>query len=182
MRQSDPNVNKQEFRAPIPSYNAIAAVNEKGYIGKNGDLLYAIKEDMAYFAATTRGKTLVMGRKTLLSLPGGKGLKGRTNIVLSRNMTKEEAEGCGALLARTPEDIKAILSSRAILPEEVFVIGGGEIYSLLLPYCKTLYITRVFASDEGDVAFPSIPPDFSLIKGEEKEANGIRFRFDTYVR
>lgn len=162
--------------------NAIAAVNEKGYIGKGGDLLYSIKEDLAFFAATTRGKTLVMGRKTLLSLPGGKGLKGRTNVVLSRNMTKEEAESRSAILARSIEEVKAILASLNIPEEEVFVIGGGEIYSLFLPYCKTLYITRVFASDEGDAAFPLIPSDFSLVKGEEREENGTRFRFDKYVR
>ena len=162
--------------------NAIAAVNEKGYIGKGGDLLYSIKEDMAFFAATTRGKTLVMGRKTLLSLPGGKGLKGRTNIVLSRTMSKDEAESRSAILARSPEEIESLVRSLGISEEDVFVIGGGEIYSLLLPYCKTLYITRVFAEDEGDAAFPEIPADFSLIKGEEKEANGIKFRFDKYVR
>ena len=71
--------------------NAIAAVNLKGYIGKGGDLMYSIKEDLAFFARTTKGKTMVMGRRTLLSLPGGKGLKGRTNIVLSRTMTEKEA-------------------------------------------------------------------------------------------
>ena len=162
--------------------NAIAAVNEKGFIGKNGDLLYSIREDMRYFASVTRGKTLVMGRKTLLSLPDGKGLKGRTNIVLSRNMTEEEAESRSAILARTPEDVFKILSSRAIPEEEVFVIGGGEIYALFLPYCKTLYITRVLASDEGDASFPAIPQDFSLIEGEIQTAGGYSFRFDKYVR
>ncbi len=162
--------------------NAIAAVNEKGFIGKNGDLLYSIREDMLYFASVTRGKTLVMGRKTLLSLPGGKGLKGRTNIVLSRNMTEEEAESRSAILARTPEDVFKILSSRSIPEEEVFVIGGGEIYALFLPYCKALYITRVFASDEGDASFPAIPQDFSLIEGEKQNAGGYSFRFDKYVR
>ena len=162
--------------------NAIAAVNEKGYIGKGGDLLYSIKEDMAFFVRTTRGKTVVMGRKTLLSLPGGKGLKGRTNIVLSRNMTKEEAESRGAILARSPEEVLSILSSLSIAEESVFVIGGGEIYSLLLPYCKTLYITRVLASDEGDALFPEIPSDFTLIKGETQTADGVSFRFDKYVR
>lgn len=161
---------------------AIAAVNEKGYIGKGGDLLYSIKEDMAFFASTTRGKTLVMGRKTLLSLPGGKGLKGRTNVVLSRSMTDAEAEERGVRAVRDVQELFALLSSLGIPEEEVFVIGGGEIYSLLLPYCDTLYITRVLDDAIGEVRFPDIPSDFTLEKGEVKRAGDLSFRFDRYVK
>ena len=161
---------------------AIAAVNEKGYIGKGGDLLYSIKEDMAYFASTTRGKTLVMGRKTLLSLPHGKGLPGRTNILLSRSMTAEEAAERGVLLARNTNELFSLIASRGIPEKEVFVIGGGEIYSLLLPYCDTLYITRILDGAIGEVRFPEIPADFTLEKGELKTAGALSFRFDRYVR
>ncbi len=161
---------------------AIAAVNEKGYIGKGGDLLYSIKEDMRYFASVTREKTLIMGRKTLLSLPGGKGLKGRKNIVLSRSMKKEEAEERGVYLAKDVGEVLSLLTFLGVSEEEAFVIGGGEVYSLLMPYCKTLLLTRVHSFEEGDVSFPEIPADFSLIKGEEKSENGVSFRFDKYVR
>ena len=161
---------------------AIAAVNLAGYIGKGGDLLYSIKEDMKYFATVTRGKTLVMGRKTLLSLPGGTGLKGRTNVVLSRSMTDEEATRRGVLLARDVKGLLALLSRLTISLEDVYVIGGGEIYSLLLPHCDTLYITRILREDEGETRFPEIPADFRLTEGEMRESDGFAFRFDRYDR
>lgn len=161
---------------------AIAAVNLAGYIGKGGDLLYSIKEDMKYFAAVTRGKTLVMGRKTLLSLPGGTGLKGRTNVVLSRSMTEEEATCRGVLIARDVKGLFTLLSQRAISLEDAYVIGGGEIYALLLPYCDTLYITRILREDAGETRFPEIPAEFRLTEGERHESDGVAFRFDRYDR
>jgi dihydrofolate reductase len=162
--------------------NAIAAVNLKGYIGKGGDLMYSIKEDLAFFARTTKGKTMVMGRRTLLSLPGGKGLKGRTNVVLSRTMTAEEAKERDVLVARDVDDLMELLRSLGIPEEEVFVIGGGEIYALLLPYCNTLYITRVLSDEIGEVRFPEIPADFVLTEGEVLHSGDLAYRFDTYVR
>ena len=161
---------------------AIAAVNLAGYIGKNGGLLYSIREDMKYFATVTRGKTLVMGRKTLLSLPGGTGLKGRTNVVLSRSMTEEEATRRGVLLAKDVQGLFALLSQHAISLEDTYVIGGGEIYSLLLPHCDTLYITRILREDAGETRFPDIPADFRLTEGEVRESDGVSFRFDRYDR
>ena len=162
--------------------NAIAAVNLKGYIGKGGDLMYDIKEDLAFFARTTKGKTLVMGRKTLLSLPGGKGLKGRTNVVLSRSMAESEAEERNVHVVRDVKGLFELLSTLKTDPSEVFVIGGGEIYNLLLPYCDTLYITRILSDDVGEVRFPDIPSDFALTVGEVHRSGSVDFRFDTYVR
>ncbi len=161
---------------------AIAAVNLKGYIGKGGDLMYSIKEDLAFFARTTKGKALVMGRKTLASLPGGKGLKGRTNIVLSRSMTEAEGAAKEVFVARDVKGLFELLKAQGIADSELFVIGGGEIYSLLLPYCDTLYITRVLSEDEGEVKFPDITPDFILSEGEVMTSGALRYRFDTYVR
>jgi len=162
--------------------NAIAAVNQKGYIGKGGDLMYSIKEDLAYFASVTRGKTLVMGRKTLLSLPGGKGLKGRTNILLSRTISEEEAAEKNVLIARDVKGLFELLDTLSVSPEDLFVIGGGEIYALLLPYCDKLYITRILSEEIGEVRFPEIPNDFTLQEGELHQENGISYRFDLYVR
>ena len=161
---------------------AIAAVNLAGYIGKGGELLYSIREDMRYFATVTKGKTLVMGRNTLLSLPGGTGLKGRVNVVLSRSMSAEEATVRGATVVRDVKGLFAYLSQRAISLEDAYVIGGGEIYSLLLPYCDTLYITRILREDKGDTRFPMIPMDFILTEGEVRESEGISYRFDRYDR
>ena len=162
--------------------NAIAAVNEKGYIGKKGGLMYDIKEDLAFFARTTKGKTLVMGRKTLLSLPGGKGLKGRTNILLSRSVSEEEAAARDVTVVRDVKGLFELLSDLGVDQADVFVIGGGEVYSLLLPYCDTLYITRIFSSDVGEVRFPEITPDFILREGEMLRSGDLAYRFDTYVR
>jgi len=162
--------------------NAIAAVNKKGYIGKNDTLLYNIPEDMAYFVKTTRGKCVVMGRKTLLSLPGGKGLKGRKNIVLSRTMSEEEATARDVTVVRSPELLLPLLSEQGIPSEDVFVIGGSEIYTLLLPYCDTLYITRIEDDAVGDVSFPVIPSDYTLTKGERLESSGYVFSFDIYAK
>ena len=162
--------------------NAIAAVNTLNYIGKSGALLYSIREDMAYFVSMTKGKCVVMGRKTLLSLPGGKGLKGRRNYVISRTMTEAEAAERGVTALASPEALLEALDREGIPSEDVFVIGGGEIYSLLLPYCDKLYITRVLSEDVGDVSFPAIPPSFVLHEGEEHFSEGYRYRFDTYVR
>ena len=161
---------------------AIAAVNSAGYIGKGGDLLYSLKEDMAYFRTVTKGKTLVMGRKTLLSLPGGKGLKGRTNLVLSRSMPEEEAAEREVIVARDVKGLLALIESLKVPEEDVFVIGGGEIYSLLLPHCDELYITRILREDVGEVKFPEIPKDFILTEGEKRKEGEIAYRFDKYVR
>ncbi|MBQ9369786.1 MAG: dihydrofolate reductase [Clostridia bacterium] len=162
--------------------NAIAAVNEKGYIGRNGTLLYSIPEDMAYFVKMTRGKCVVMGRKTLLSLPGGKGLKNRQNYVLSRAMTEAEALERGVTVVRSPEELLRCLDEAGIPTEEVFVIGGSEIYALLMPYCDTLYITRVLDDAVGDASFPAISGDFTLQKGEPLTSSGYAYSFDIYVR
>ena len=161
---------------------AIAAVNEKGYIGLHGGLMYDIKEDLAFFARTTKGKTLVMGKNTLLSLPGGRGLKGRTNIVLSRSMTEKDAEERDVRVVRDVKGLFELLSTLGADLKEVFVIGGGEIYTQLLPYCDTLYITRILASDVGEVRFPDIPSEFSLREGEVLRSGDLAYRFDTYVR
>ena len=161
--------------------NAIAAVNEKGYIGRNGTLLYSIPEDMAYFVKMTRGKCVVMGRKTLLSLPGGKGLKNRQNYVLSRAMTEAEALERGVTVIRSVDELLRALDAAGISTEEVFVIGGSEIYALLLPYCDTLYITRVLREDAGETRFPDIPADFALTEGAlQTSTSGVSFRFDRY--
>ena len=162
--------------------NAIAAVNEKGYIGKNGSLLYSIREDMAYFVRMTKGKCVVMGRKTLLTLPSGKGLKGRRNFVLSRSMTDGEAAERGVTVVRSVEELLRALENEGVSGEEVFVIGGSEIYTLLLPYCDALYITRIADGKEGDASFPTIPSDFSLQKGEPLFSDGYAYSFDVYVR
>ena len=131
--------------------NAIAAVSLDWGIGKDNDLLFHIGEDMKRFRALTTGGTVIMGRRTLDSMPGGKPLPRRRNIVLTRqaDFAREGVE-----VAHSPEEVLRLTAGED--PEKVWVIGGGEIYRLLLPYCRLCYLTRVYQQPPCDVFFPNL--------------------------
>ena len=159
--------------------NLIAAVDKNWSIGYMGDLLYHIKEDMKFFKSKTDGKVVVMGRKTLESFPGSKPLKNRVNIVLSRHTHKVE----GAEFVKSVDELLEKIGEYN--SDDVYVIGGAQIYSLLLPYCDTALITHVDAvADEADAKLPVLSPDEwkQTECSEEYENNGIKFRFTTYKR
>ena len=156
----------------------IVAVGADWGIGCEGDLLFSIPEDMKYFRTMTQGKVVVMGRKTLESLPGGKPLKNRTNIVLSQNpdYQVEDAQVCQSL-----DEVLAAV--RGYAEDEVMVIGGAGIYRALLPYCKRAYVTHVEATAPADTYFPDLTkePGWALVKeGEQQEHEGLRYRFCVY--
>ncbi len=138
--------------------NAIVAVTPSWAIGKQGGLLFSLHEDMMYFRRITMGKTMIMGRKTLESFPGGRPLPKRRNIVLTRDpfYTKEGVE-----VVRTVEEAAELV--RDLPEDEVFVIGGGETYRQLLPYCSKVYVTHIDQDTEAEVFFP----DLSRIPGWE---------------
>lgn len=137
-------------------------------IGKNGNLLLHIPEDMQRFKALTMGNTVVMGRKTLESLPGGKPLPGRKNVVLTRN---KNYRADGVTTCHSVDEIKE-------LSGEVFVIGGGEIYSLLMDECDTAYITRTDIDGDADTFMPPLGDEWELVEREERDF----FRFETYKK
>ena len=156
----------------------IVAVGADWGIGKEGDLLFSIPEDMKYFRTMTQGKVVVMGRKTLESLPGGKPLKNRTNLVLSQNpdYTVEGAQVCQSI----DEVRKAV---RTYAEDDVMVIGGAGIYRALLPYCKRAYVTHVDAIAPADTCFPDLTkePGWALTQtGEQQEHEGLHYRFCVY--
>ena len=124
------------------SLKAIAAVSQNGVIGKNGDLPWRISGDLQWFKKITMGHVLLMGRKTWQSLP--KALPGRENWVLSRTMNPEQ----GMQVFRSVEEAKEELDGRTL-----FIIGGGELYSLALADCDELYLTEVHQEVEGGDAF-----------------------------
>lgn len=158
----------------------IVAVSRDWGIGKNGDLLFSIPEDMKFFRTTTQGKTVVMGRKTLESLPGGRPLKNRRNIVLTRDADLQVE---GAEVCHTPEEVRAAVADEP--GDRVMVMGGAQIYRLLLDDCDKAYVTKVDASAEADSFFPDLDAldDWRLeSRSEEKEHEGLRYRFCTYVR
>lgn len=150
-------------------------------IGNGNELVFHIPEDMKFFRASTLGKTVIMGRKTLDSFPGGIPLKNRENIVLTRdeNFLRDGAVACHSV----DEVLKKVKNYNT---DDIFVIGGEKIYSLFLDKCDTALVTRVDAlAKEADKKFPdlSLYPEWKLIsKSETKEYNGIKFNFCEYRR
>lgn len=159
---------------------AIVAVSKNWGIGRDGQLLFSIPEDMKFFRATTTGKTVIMGRKTLESMPGGKPLKNRRNIIIS---TREGYAVEGAETVTSPAAALELVQGEA--EENVFVIGGGEVYRAMLPFCDRALVTIVEAEPEADKFFPDLDAleGWTLVEeGEEKEHEGLKFRFCTYKR
>ena len=156
----------------------IVAVDNNWGIGKDGDLLLSIPEDMKFFRETTRGKVLVMGYNTLLSFPGGKPLPGRLNLVLNNE------PGCrvkGAVVCESIEQLFRLLGN--FDGGDVFVIGGGSIYRQLLPWCDTAYITKMRFDGDADTFIPNLDEaeEWSVVsESEMMEHDGVLFSFVTY--
>ena len=130
--------------------SAIVAVDNNWGIGYNGDLLEKIPEDMKYFKELTTNNVVVMGRKTWDSLPKNP-LPDRTNIIISNkgNLLLEN----GAIRLSLDDLLLGITD----FEDDVFVIGGGQIYKELLPYCEKVYLTRIHKSlDNVDTYFPNL--------------------------
>ena len=149
--------------------NAIAAVSRDWGIGRAGELLFHIPEDLRRFRALTTGGTVIMGRKTLDSLPGGRPLPNRRNLVLTRNAAFSRP---GVEAVRSLEELLALLEGQD--PDRAWVCGGGEIYRLRLPWCRTCHITRVYEAPESDAFFPDLDrlPQWRLARSEAALAHG----------
>ena len=128
---------------------AIVAMAMNRVIGNAGTIPWYLPEDFKFFQATTMGHAILMGRKTYESI--GKPLPGRENIVLSRTMPKTE----GVTVIRSLDELKEPTDGR-----DLFVIGGEEIYRLLLSKIQELYITKVPRTIEGDTRFPEFESAF----------------------
>ena len=137
----------------MKNISMIAAVGQNLELGKNGDLIWPIKEDLQFFKEQTMGKPVVMGMKTLKSLP--KLLPGRKHIVL----TTQNHEGLDEriLLVHSKEEL---LSYIEVYQDEVMIIGGASVYDQMLEYADKLILTEVSAEDkEADVFFPEYRTD-----------------------
>ncbi len=158
--------------------NIIACADMNWGIGYKGDLIFDIPIDKAFFKKITLGKTVIMGRKTFDSLPV-RPLPSRRNIVLTRkNILLHNAEVCHSV-----EEI--IESTKQQHDSDIFVIGGEETYSLLLPLCNKAYITSVECSRTADRHIYNFDKSDNWVCcecSEEKIYNGIRFYFKTYIR
>lgn len=160
--------------------NIIVAVDENWGIGFNGDLLMRIPEDMAMFQKITSGKVVVMGRCTFNSLPHGKPLKNRINVVLSKDsdMAIEGAAVCHSL-----PDLLKLCGMYA--SDDIYIIGGQAVYEQLLPYCTTAYVTKLWPSPgRADRFFPNLDeePDWSLAEQSKTQSyNEFSYAFLKYV-
>lgn len=160
--------------------NIIVAVGNNWGIGFENDLIYNIPADKKFFRSTTNGKAVVMGRKTFMSLPNSQPLKNRENIVLSRD---ESFSAEGITVCRGFDELFKLLKD--FNSEDIFVIGGADIYKELLPYCDIAYITKIDDNKNSDRFFPNIDEmkDWRLADiSENQEYDGINFRFCTYIR
>ncbi len=129
----------------------VAAVADNGAIGKDNQLLWHITEDMRYFRKLTSGHTVIMGRKTWESI--GKPLPNRRNIVVSKSLSAADFEPFNGSVEVYPS-LKAALNSSE---NEVFIIGGGEIYNQAISLADKLYLTRLHVSvEEADTFFPRL--------------------------
>jgi dihydrofolate reductase len=127
----------------------IVAVAENGVIGKNNKLIWRLSDDLKNFKRITTGHFIIMGRKTYESI--GKPLPNRTNLILSRNKNFN-AEGCIVLDSLD----KALTYSYKHRQDEVFLIGGAQLYHAVIDKADKLYLTRVHAKPDGDAFFPEI--------------------------
>lgn len=131
--------------------NAIVAVDNNYGIGYKDNLLAKIPGDMKFFRETTMGHVVVLGRKTLAGFPKAQPLKGRTNIVISGNA---EYEVEGAVVVHSKEELLAKL--KGYDDDDIFIIGGGSVYEMMLPYCKYVYLTKIKNSYTADTYFPNL--------------------------
>lgn len=165
----------------------VVAVDNEWGIGCKGELLARVRADLRYFQSLTKGNVVILGSKTLATFPGGRVLKDRVNIVLSRN---PDYSPDGAITVRSLDELFAEL--KKYHTDTVFVIGGSQIYKQLLPYCDTAYVTKFDKSFEKDAFFEDLDASAEwelAYVGEEQISNpetdtepDMSFRFCTYKR
>ena len=154
----------------------IVARARNGVIGRDNTLPWRLPEDLAHFKRTTMGAPVIMGRKTWESI--GRPLPGRRNIVVSRNA---QLRLDGAETSSSLEDALRL----CVGVEQVFLIGGAQLYAEALPSADRLIVTEIDADIAGDARFPAIDPQRWIATERERhhsEANGFDYAFVTYER
>ncbi len=160
--------------------NAIAAVDANWAIGNKNRLLTSIPADMKFFREKTMGHVVVMGRKTLESFPNGLPLKNRVNIVLTANRSYKVKD---AIIVHTKEELLEELKKYD--SNELYVIGGGSIYEMLIPYCDTAYITKIDHAYAADTYFPNLDQmdEWEMTEvSEEQTCFDLEYVFAKYER
>lgn len=159
--------------------SALVAMTPDRLIGINNQIPWHIPADLKYFKEKTIGHHILMGRKCFESI--GKPLPGRTNIIVSRNTSLFYSQ---CHIVRTIEE--GILLAKMNHETELFIVGGGEIYSQSQSYWTDLYITWIDADLQGDVYFPQYTQEEWLLQYEEKHEkdskNNFNYSFNKYIR
>jgi len=147
----------------------ICAIGKNNEIGFQNKLLWDIPDDMKHFKDITTGHTVVMGQKTFESI--GKPLPKRHNIIvtLDKNYKNPDCEVCYSL--------ENVLREGKNKPEEIFIIGGGQIYRQSLPYADKLYLTIVDDSPEADTYFPDYSEFKKITQGKWQKHNKMKYKF-----
>ena len=157
----------------------IVEVDRNWAIGKGNSLLAHLPVDLKHFREKTLGKTVVMGRQTLESFPGGKPLPGRTNIVLTTN--EDYPADCEICCSK--EHLFQCLNNCDL--DQVFIIGGEQIYREFLSHCDRAYVTKIDAAFPADKYFINLDehPAWKLVyESEPVTENGFTYRFTEYER
>lgn len=162
--------------------NLIVAVDKNWAIGNKGKLLVSIPSDMKFFRQETsgEGKAVILGRKTLESFPGGRPLKNRTNIVLTKN---QDFHAEGAIVVHSVEE--ALEAVKDFDDDKIYVIGGDTVYKQFLPYCKLAHVTKIDHAYEADAYFPNLDEQAEWhITGESEEQTyfDLEYQFVRYEK
>lgn len=158
------------------SISLIVAMAQNRTIGVNNTLPWRCPEDLRHFKALTMGHHMIMGRKTFDSI--GKPLPGRTTVVVTRN-PELKIEGC--VMAHSLDEAIAACGE-----DEIFIVGGAEIYAQALPLADTLYITEIRQNVEGDAHFPEFDKntwhEVAREQRSQNEPQPLEYDFVTYRR
>lgn len=160
--------------------NLIVAVDKNWAIGFQNKLLVSIPADMRFFRDETSNKVVILGKKTLDTFPGGKPLKNRLNIIVTRQKDLKVAD---AIIVNSIEE--AIDAAKDYKSEDIYVIGGATIYEQMLPYCDVAHITKIDYSYQADTYFPNLDEDEEWeleIESEEQTYYDLEYSFCKYVR
>ena len=157
--------------------DAIVAVYADWGIGSEGTQQVVLKADRAHFRELTQGAAVIVGRRTLADFPGGSPLKGRNNIVV----TRQDIEIEGAEVAHSTDEALALAAKYP----RTLVIGGASVYRQFLPFMDLVHVTKIDLAPASDSFFENldVSTDFRIREeGDWQEENGVRFQFVTYER
>lgn len=157
----------------------LVAFDENRVIGKNNTLIWHLPADLKRFKTLTTGQVIIMGRKTFESI--GKPLPNRTSIVISR---QADLQIDGAIIAHSVEE--ALLKAKSLTREDIYIVGGAEIYALSLPVADQILATQLHDIFDGDAYFPEISDDTWEVTEKERgvtdEKNAYQYSYITYSR